>query len=136
MARKAMLLATGKFTLNFPAPQAKHEPICFKTKANAKRRGTFDTSKVRQAALDVKPSKETLRETKSKVAKVGRTGVFSRRSISRILNVFLTQAKTANWRIKHEQFVNAIRDARGVSKVCQDTLRGFSARHELRQLET
>eukprot|EP00047_Mylnosiga_fluctuans_P022204 m.115255 g.115255 ORF g.115255 m.115255 type:complete len:460 (+) comp9167_c0_seq2:41-1420(+) len=89
------LMPCGSCGRNFnPKSLAKHQNICAKVSASSKRRGTFDSSKVRTDELEVKPKPADNPEKYEKAA-----------------------AKKNNWKAKHEAFVSAIRSARQVQQI-------------------
>eukprot|EP00042_Codosiga_hollandica_P026074 m.120610 g.120610 ORF g.120610 m.120610 type:complete len:218 (+) comp52086_c0_seq4:86-739(+) len=78
---------------------AKHENICRKLAVKAKKRGVFDASKKRIQAIGLNPTAVAVSQEKNDQA------------------LAKAEAKTAQWRAKHEQFVKTIREARKVQNI-------------------
>ncbi|KAK2162639.1 hypothetical protein LSH36_95g08022 [Paralvinella palmiformis] len=80
-----------------PDALQRHVPIC--SKNNAKRRKTFDSSKQRIEGTEIKQ--------------------FHKNSKTRQPQVQPQAAKKGDWRRKHEEFISAIRNAKGVQKAME-----------------
>ncbi len=84
----------------------RHEKVCLKMAANAKKRGTFDPANQR---LDAEGLEGALAQHKRE----------QRRAVDALEDPHTPAAdsKKSAWRAKHESFVSAIREARKVQNV-------------------